>query len=96
MRALVISARAEGDLRKIWRWSYEQFGEAQANRYLDELGDGLHECGAEPGGGKPRSAVRPDYWSRRVRKHIVFYTFTDDQVLIQRVLHGSMDPPRHM
>lgn len=34
---MLISKRAENDLREIWRWSFEQFGEAQADRYLDEL-----------------------------------------------------------
>jgi toxin ParE1/3/4 len=95
MRALVISERAEADLRAIWRWSYEQFGEDQADRYLDQLDDGLREAGAEPGAGRQRDAVRQGYWSRVVRSHIVFNTFNDEEVLIQRVLHGSMDHPRH-
>lgn len=66
------------------------------DRYLDELDDGLQECGAEPEGGKQRDNVRPGYWSKLVRKHDVFYTFSDDEVLIQRGLHGNMDPPRHV
>jgi plasmid stabilization system protein ParE len=32
MRALVISERAEADMREIWRWSCEQFSETQADR----------------------------------------------------------------
>jgi len=96
MRALLISERAEADLRDIWRWSCDQFGETQADRYLDELARGLHGCGAEPERGKQRGTVRPGYWSKLVRKHVAFYTFTDREVLIQRVLHGSMDPPRHI
>ncbi len=96
MRALIISVRAETDLREIWRWSYDRFGVDQADRYLDELDDGLRKCGAEPETGKRRDGVRAGYWSRLVRKHIVFYTFSDDVVLIQRVLHASMDPSRHV
>ena len=96
MRTLVISERAEADLREIWRWSYGQFGEDQADRYLEQLDDGLQKCGEEPEGGKHRDTIRPGYRSKLVRKHIVFYTFTDDEVLIQRVLHGSMDPSRHV
>jgi len=96
MRALIISERAEADLREIWRWSCDQFGATQADRYLDELDEGLQNCGAEPESGKQRSAVRPDYWSMLVRRHVAFYTFTDEEVLIQRALHGSMDPPRHI
>ena len=36
------------------------------------------------------------YRSVLVGKHLVFYTFTDSTVLVQRVLHGSMDPDRHV
>ncbi len=48
MRALAISERAEADLREIWQWTYDQFGESQADHYLDQLEDGLQKCGAEP------------------------------------------------
>ncbi len=96
MRALVISERAEADLRAIWLYSFDNWGEAQADRYLDELDAGMRKCGVEPEGGKQQEAVRSGYWSSLVRKHVVFYTFTDQEVRIQRVLHGSMDPPRHI
>lgn len=31
-----------------------------------------------------------------VRRHVIFYTFTDDEVMIRRVLHGSMDFGRRL
>ena len=96
MRALVISERAEADLREIWVYSFKRWGEAQADRYLDGLDDGFQQCGAEPERGKARADVRPDYWSLLVHRHVVFYTFSDDEVLIQRVLHGRMDPTLHL
>ena len=96
MHELVISERAEADLREIWRYSFDNWGEAQADRYLDELDAGLRNCGIKPEAGKQRDAVRAGYWSSLVRKHVVFYTFTDKEVLIQRVLHCSMDPIRHV
>ena len=96
MRALVISERAEVDLREIWLYSFKEWGTEQADRYLDELDVGLQECRAEPERGKDHQAVRPGYWSKLIRKHVAFYTFNDDEVLIQRVLHGSTDPPRHV
>ena len=96
MRELVISERAEADLRKIWHYSFDHWGASQADRYLDELDAGMRTCGAEPAGGTRQEAVRSGYWSSLVRKHVVFYNFGDDGVLIQRVLHGSMDPTRHV
>jgi len=96
MRQLVVSDRAEADLREIWVYSFRTFGEAQADRYLDELDAGLRECGAEPDRGTSRQEIRIGYWSRLIRRHVAFYTFTDDEVLVQRVLHGSMDPSLHL
>lgn len=90
-RSLVISVRAEADLRAIWSWTYERFGEMQADRYLDELADGIRTCGEAPESGKDRSELRPDHRSRLVGRHVVFYVATDTQVLVQRVLHSSMD-----
>ena len=96
MRELVVSHRAEADLREIWVYSFENWGEEQADRYLDQLDDGLQKCGVDPDAGKSRDEVRPGYRSMLVRKHVVYYTFTDGEVLIQRVLHGSMDPEKHV
>ncbi len=90
-RRLLVSHRAEADLVAIWRWTRETFGESQADGYLDELEAGMKECARRPKHGKDRSNLRAGYRSRLVGSHIVFYTFTADEVLIQRVLHGGMD-----
>jgi toxin ParE1/3/4 len=96
MRRLIVSERAEADLRGIWLYSYKTWGEAQADRYLDELGAGLRACGAEPERGRRRDEVRPGYWSLLIRRHVAFYTYTASEVLVQRVLHGSMEPELHV
>lgn len=40
--------------------------------------------------------MRTGYRSRLIRKHIAYDTVTESHVLIQRVLHGSMDPDLHL
>ena len=95
-RRLVVSARAEADLREIWRYGYEAWGEAQADRYLDELDTGLRSCQDGPELGRRRDELRTGYRSRLIRKHIAYDTVTESHVLIQRVLHGSMDPDLHL
>lgn len=92
-RRLVVSKRAQADLLEI---CFKNWGEAQADLYLDELDVGLRQCGADPERGRRREEVRPGYWSLLVRRHVAFYTATADEVLIQRVLHASMDPDLHM
>ncbi|MCB9879036.1 MAG: type II toxin-antitoxin system RelE/ParE family toxin [Planctomycetes bacterium] len=93
---MVLSERAEADLRGIWLYSLNTWGEAQADRYLDELDAGLRACGAEPERGRSRDEVRPGYWSRLIRRHVAFYSFTANEVLVQRVLHSSMEPELHL
>lgn len=95
-RRLVVSKRARSDLIEIWLYSFENWGAAQADRYLDELDAGMRDCGAVPERGRRRDEVRPGYWSILVRRHVAFYTVTAETVLIQRVLHGSMDPDLHI
>lgn len=62
MRELVISERAEADLREIWHYSFDTWGEVQADRYLDELDAGMRKCGAEPEGGKQQEARSRAIW----------------------------------
>jgi len=88
MRRLDVSERAETDLREIWLYSFKTWDEAQADRYLGELDAGLRECGAEPERGTCRDDVRPGYWSRLIRRHIAFYTFTENPPYSGRVPGG--------
>lgn len=37
MRTIHVHGSAESDLIGIWRYSFEQWGELQADKYLDEL-----------------------------------------------------------
>ena len=94
-RALLVASRAEDDLRGIWLYSAEAWGEAQADLYLDALAAAISACGEEPERGRPRDDVRPGSWSRLAVRHVIFYRFDDEQVVVQRVLHAAMDPRRH-
>ena len=57
---------------------------------------GIRELAKDPERGTGRDALRPGYWSKKLEHHIVFYTFTDDEVRIRRVLHEVMDVGRHL
>lgn len=92
MRRLVHDFAARADLVEIWTYSFERWGEEPADRYLQVLDSGLRVLAAYPRSGRPRESLRPDYWSKRVEQHVVFYTFTPAEVRVRRVLHGLMDP----
>ena len=63
---------ARQDLTAIWRYSFEQWGEKQADKYLAELAAGIARLGDNPLLGKPRDDLRSGYRSLRVNEHMVY------------------------
>lgn len=92
MIALVISKAASADLRNIYAYTFTNWGERQADSYLDNLKLAMDGIIAE-------TAIASPLWSRHTNMHkvkqgrhlIVFRRQTDDELLILRVLHESMD-----
>ncbi|HGG59284.1 MAG TPA: type II toxin-antitoxin system RelE/ParE family toxin [Gammaproteobacteria bacterium] len=86
------SRRACADIHNIWLYSFENWGEAQADKYFDQLMAGINELRRHPELGKPRDSLRKGYRSLQIQHHVVFYTVSSSIVSIKRVLHERMDP----
>lgn len=87
---------AEADLVSVWIYTHDRWGEAQAERYLDELDTAIHRLAHNPELGHPCDFIRDGYRALRVNRHIVFYTFDAVAVRIVRILHERMDPARRL
>jgi toxin ParE1/3/4 len=61
MRKIHVHALAESDLIDIWRYSFEEWGEAQADKYLDELDGGIYSLADNPEIGIKRDYLRDGY-----------------------------------
>ena len=96
MIAIDISARAEQDLLDIWLYTFRTWGEVQADRYLDELDQGIRLLAANPSLGSDYGQIRGGYRRFSINYHRVFYRFFNDSVEIMRVLHESMDIDTHL
>jgi toxin ParE1/3/4 len=48
MRKIRLHARAESDLIDIWGYSFEQWDDLQADKYLDELNAAINSLAANP------------------------------------------------
>ena len=96
MREVVVSPRARRDLIEIWLYTFKRWGDAQADRYLGDLVRDIRQLAEEPDRGRTRDAIRADYWSIHVGRHVAFYTFTDSTVNVRRVLHDQMDVDLHL
>lgn len=97
-RTIRISANAERDLIGIWQYTFTQWDAAQADRYLDELDDGIQLLADNPELGVSRDNVREGYRVLFINRHAVYYYYTvaSSTIHVVRVLHEQMDPGIHL
>ena len=96
MREVLKRPRAYSDLEEIWLFTFEQWGEEQANRYVRRLNEEIINLAEEPERGRSLQTIRAGYFSVHVGRHLVLYTFTETTVSVRRVLHDQMDTGRHL
>ena len=96
MRKIRLHARAESDLIDIWVYSFEEWDDLQADKYLDKLNAAINSLAGNPELGVRRDNVREGYRALFVNRHAIYYRLTPTTVEIVRVLHGQMDPDRHL
>lgn len=102
-------AEAAGqDYQAILRWTVENFGRAQARTYAKTLNSALQDMAQGPDviGARLREDIGPDIHTLHVARHgrkgrhfVVFrISPSPDASIIEvlRLLHDSMDLPRHL
>lgn len=97
MRALNFTPRARADLDKIWDYTADTWGIAQAERYILEIRDTCLALARAEMTGRDASDILPGYRKMQAGRHVVFYRLPDDDTLdVVRILHGRMDFPTHI
>ncbi len=96
MRHLHVTPKAESDLIGIWVYTSEKWGVDQADRYLDQLDQGMQRLIHHPTLGADYTHVLPEYRRLQVEHHAVLYKVRASEVLVVRVLHESMDAPARL
>ena len=96
MIAINQSARAEQDLVDIWLYTFRTWDEVQADRYLDELDQGIRLLAANPNLGSDYGHIGAGYRRFSINHHRVFYRFLNDSIEVVRVLHEGMDIDTHL
>lgn len=87
---------AEEDLIDIWFYSFQKWGAAQADAYLDQLNGGIAVLAENPRIGINCDPIRQGYRRFHVKHHMVYYRINPPQIDIIRILHEDMDPQRHL
>ena len=87
---------AESDLENIWLYTFEQWNEEQADKYYDELIEGINKLLDNPGLGKSRDHIRKGYRSVQIKHHVIYYRIEEANIRIIRLLHERMLLAKHL
>lgn len=96
MPEILIRPRAREDLKAVWRYSLRQWGERQADLYLQQLDHGIRSLVEFPDIGSPCDHIRAGYRKLQINRHLIFYRRRDQHIDIVRVLHQAMDVESHL
>lgn len=94
-KKIITRPKAGNDLKGIWRHTFHQWGEKQADKYLHELEYGILSLADNPEIGVSCEHIRKGYRRFHVNSHLIFYRQTREYIEITRVLHENMNPERH-
>jgi toxin ParE1/3/4 len=85
-----LSGEAENDLYQIWLFGLKQFGQEQADKYLDAFFDRFEQIARQPHLYPEVSYIRPGYRRSVCGIDSIFYRINDATVEIVRVI-GNQD-----
>ena len=94
MKRLLLSAETRQDLADIWLYSFETWGEDQANRYSAALHALFGRMVAGSVASRAAESTRPGLRKLPIGRHVVFFRDSAEAVEVVRVLHEQMDVGR--
>jgi toxin ParE1/3/4 len=93
----------EEDFCAHYEWYLERAGEGVADQLVECVDQTLEDLSLHPGLGRRRRFRHPDLAGIRsfgvvppFRALIVFYRFTERELIVERLMHGSRDLPRRL
>lgn len=99
-----LGRQAERDFIEILRWTTQTFGESQARTHAETISLAIEALGRGPDvvGAKVRDDIQPGIRSLHVARqgragrHLVVFRAARSKIDVLRLLHESMDLPRHL
>jgi toxin ParE1/3/4 len=82
---------AERDLMNIWSYTYKNWGDDQADQYLDGLDSAIRLLADNPLLCRLRVELIPPVRIHGHAHHLIIYALSPDKITVVRVLHESMD-----
>jgi len=91
MPRVVKQAQAERDLIGIWLYTFNEWGEQQADKYLDELAAAMNLLAQQPLVCRERSEFTPPVRIQHHGHHLIVYLAQGKGISVIRILHENMD-----
>ncbi len=86
-----LSVKGRADIKKIVRYSFQQFGESQAVKYKSGLKAFFQLLADNPHRGRECNEIRDGYFRHEHEKHIIFYRQRFNDILIVTIIHDRMN-----
>lgn len=96
MPLILKRAQAERDLLDIWVHTFGEWGELQADQYLEDLGQAMQLLAEQPLMCRERVEFSPSVRIHRHAHHLIVYLAVSGGINVIRVLHQSMDVSGHL
>jgi len=96
MLAYHVTQDAKRDILEIRRYTTEQWGKSQSQKYLSELRQTIRLLAENPNLGKQRSDVGSGVSSFPHASHVIYYIVQGEQLVVFGVLHKRMVPDLHL
>lgn len=96
MLAVHAQALAEQDLIDIWLYTFAQWGEAQADKYHNQLSAAFTLIAENPDIGSACDEIRENYRKFHVNRHLIMYRVNQKTLHIIRVLGDDMNYIKHL
>ncbi len=87
-----LTNKAVEDLSNTWNYTYENWGEEQADKYYTVLLNFCETLAGHPSVGKKYDEVTLGILGCKVNQHVIFYKATAaKEIEVIRILHSRMD-----
>ena len=96
MPIIIKQALAEEDLVAIWLYTFNEWGEQQADKYLDDLNAAITLLADQPLICRERTELEPPVRIHHHGHHLIVYLALDNGINLVRLLHESMDVDSHL
>ncbi len=96
MQNFRITSNAKNDLIEIRRYTLQQWGLAQSQKYISGLRNTMQRLAESPNLGKQQIDIAAGVFSFQYESHLIYYMLHENQLVVFGVLHKRMLPSIHL